>query len=198
MVGRCISYWTVPFLGDILVFSGVFLVSEYDLVCCEFMFVISVCILSASLQKNTTQIMELEAAVKKYDKTGHVLEEEDEEDQMLLWKYQVTIVSICCSLRSRFLAFLYHVIFDFLEPTEHYWSRMSRRRHAQGWPVGSGEWLWLKVIEPRNGWLGGGLKHVLFSPLFGEDYPFWLFFKGVETTNQMMIGISKMPKSAVP
>lgn len=39
--------------------------------------------------------MELEAAVKKYDKTGHVLEKgEDEEDRMLLWLYLITIVSI--------------------------------------------------------------------------------------------------------
>ena len=36
--------------------------------------------------------------------------------------------------------------------------------------------------------LGGGFKHFLFSPLFGEDFHFdifWLiFFKGVETTSQ--------------
>ena len=51
------------------------------LVCCEFLFVIFA-------HSATLQIMELEAAVKKYDKTGHVLEkeedEEDEEDRMLL------------------------------------------------------------------------------------------------------------------
>ena len=33
-------------------------------------------------------------------------------------------------------------------------------------------------------YLGGGFRYFLFSPLFGEDFPFWLiFFKGVETTN---------------
>ena len=58
------------------------------LVCCEFLFVIFA-------HSATLQIMELEAAVKKYDKTGHVLEkEEDEEDWMLLWLYLITIVSI--------------------------------------------------------------------------------------------------------
>ena len=58
------------------------------LVCCEFLFVMFA-------HSATLQIMELEAAVKKYDKTGHVLEkEEDEEDRMLLWLYLITIVSI--------------------------------------------------------------------------------------------------------
>ena len=59
-----------------------------NLVCCEFLFVMFA-------HSATLQIMELEAAVKKYDKTGHVLEkEEDEEDRMLLWLYLITIVSI--------------------------------------------------------------------------------------------------------
>ena len=32
-----------------------------------------------------------------------------------------------------------------------------------------------------NGLLGGGFKHYLFSPLFGEDDPIWLiFFKGLK------------------
>ena len=58
------------------------------LVCCEFLFVMFA-------HSATLQIMELEAAVKKYDKTGHVLEkEEDEEDRMLLWLYLITIASI--------------------------------------------------------------------------------------------------------
>ena len=138
---RCIScFWVWPSLLN------------------EFIFVISVCILSA------TQIMELEAAVKKYDKTGHV--EEDEEDQMLLWKYvKITIVSICCSLRSGFLAFLVSCNIWF---SRAYWallikdeqeetcSRVARRQS--------------RMAVTQSDWT-----------------PKW-----------MMIGISNMPKAAVP
>ena len=36
--------------------------------------------------------------------------------------------------------------------------------------------------------LGGGFKYFVCSPPFGEDFPFWLiFFKGVETTNQIQL-----------
>jgi len=39
-------------------------------------------------------------------------------------------------------------------------------------------------VLPGQPYLGGGLKHFLFSPLPGEMIHFWLmFFKWVETTN---------------
>ena len=62
----------------------------------------------------------------------------------------------------------------------------------------SSNWWWLGAVHyvPReeslgtncewNDILGGGFKHFLFSPPFGEDshFDFWLiFFKWVETTN---------------
>ena len=48
--------------------------------------------------------------------------------------------------------------------------------------------------------LGGGFIHFLCSPLFGEDFQFWLiFFRWVETTNQIFIPTSipqKMKKNS--
>ena len=40
-------------------------------------------------------------------------------------------------------------------------------------------------VNPKNILLGGGFKHFVFSPLFGEDshFDYIIFFKGVETTN---------------
>ena len=52
----------------------------------------------------------------------------------------------------------------------------------KGWvQIGKG-WDW---GEPTS-WLGGGFRYLLFSPLFGGRFPFWLIFLNwVETTNEL-------------
>ena len=44
-------------------------------------------------------------------------------------------------------------------------------------------------IERTGGFLGGGFKYFLFSPLFGEDFPFdeHIFQMGGSTTNQIPV-----------
>ena len=70
-----------------------------------------------------------------------------------------------------------------------------------GPPSGPSEgWLFrgLPLDSHENGWLGGGLKHVLFSPLPGEDshFDYTIFFRWVETTNQMSMEPVQKPSIA--
>ena len=62
---------------------------------------------------------------------------------------------------------------------------------------------WFKVhldlVWTHQNYLGGGFKHFLFSPRFGEDFQFdsCNIFRWVETTNQLYRGIflKHLPKN---
>ena len=49
---------------------------------------------------------------------------------------------------------------------------------------------WIKTYHTlsKTIWLVGGLEHVLFSIIYGINFPNWLiFFRGVETTNHLVM-----------
>ena len=62
-----------------------------------------------------------------------------------------------------------------------YYEIRSQNEESKWGFVGAKTWV---KMRSRNSKLGGGFKHFLFSPLFGEDSHFDEFFlKWVETTN---------------
>ena len=101
----------------------------------------------------------------------------------------------------------FYFVCPFFGATEGFcgWQRGVPRRNVRRETVvprsdAEGEVWWIRCFwekgEDKNGFsatriydiLGGGFKHFLFLPLFGEIIPFWLiFFKGVETTNQLYL-----------
>ena len=56
-------------------------------------------------------------------------------------------------------------------------------RSMTSWNGGGSHRFQVELMRP---YLGGGLKYLLFSSLFGGRFPIWLiFFRWVETTNQI-------------